>query len=92
MMERERLRIAQDIHDDLGARVTQISLFSAMAQGNPALPEKARSDFERIPATVSNWSRRFMKRSGRSTPITITSRPWEITFAKWPAGFAKPRN
>ena len=48
MMERERLRIAQDIHDDLGARVTQISLFSAMAQGNPALPEKARADFERI--------------------------------------------
>ena len=48
MMERERLRIAQDIHDDLGARVTQISLFSAMAQGNPALPEKARWDFERI--------------------------------------------
>ncbi len=48
MMEGERLRIAQDIHDDLGARVTQISLFSAMAQANPALPEKARADFERI--------------------------------------------
>jgi signal transduction histidine kinase len=48
MMECDRLRIAQDIHDDLGARVTQISLFSAMAQGNLALPESARADFARI--------------------------------------------
>lgn len=47
-LEQERLRIAHDIHDDLGARVTQISLLSAMAQDNPALPEKARADFDKI--------------------------------------------
>jgi signal transduction histidine kinase len=47
-LEQERLRIAQDIHDDLGARVTQISLLSAIAQGNPSLPEKARADFDNI--------------------------------------------
>ncbi len=47
-LERERLRIAHDIHDDLGARVTQISLVSAMSQENPAFPEKARADFDRI--------------------------------------------
>ncbi|HEY5914072.1 MAG TPA: sensor histidine kinase [Verrucomicrobiae bacterium] len=41
----ERLRIAQDIHDDLGARVTQISLLSAVAQGKAHLPEEARADF-----------------------------------------------
>ena len=40
VLEQERLRIAQDIHDDLGARVTQISLCSAMAQANPAFPAK----------------------------------------------------
>ncbi len=34
--ERERTRIAQDLHDDLGAGLTQISLNSAMAQ-NPAV-------------------------------------------------------
>jgi signal transduction histidine kinase len=33
-LERERLRIAQDIHDDLGARVTEISLLSGMAKNN----------------------------------------------------------
>jgi len=47
-LERERLRIAHDIHDDMGARVTQISLLSAMSQDNAAFPEKARADFSRI--------------------------------------------
>src|SRR5262249_56939930 len=47
-LERERLRIAQDIHDDLGARVTQISLLSAMAQDNPGVSSAASSEFNRI--------------------------------------------
>ena len=47
-MESERLRIAQDIHDDLGARITQISLFSAMAQTKRPLSEEVRADFEHI--------------------------------------------
>jgi signal transduction histidine kinase len=47
-LEQERLRIAQDIHDDLGARVTQISLLSAMAQDDASLPGRARGDFGRI--------------------------------------------
>ncbi|HEX4265139.1 MAG TPA: sensor histidine kinase [Verrucomicrobiae bacterium] len=47
-LEQERLRIAHDIHDDLGARVTQISLLSAMAQENPTFPEKARADFDKV--------------------------------------------
>ena len=47
-VENERLRIAQDIHDDLGARVTQISLFSAMAQKRESLPPEARADFGEV--------------------------------------------
>jgi signal transduction histidine kinase len=47
-LEQERLRIAHDIHDDLGARVTQISLLSGMAQKNEALPGKVRTDLDRI--------------------------------------------
>jgi len=47
-LEQERLRIAHDIHDDLGARVTQISLLSALAHDDPAFPEKARSSFDQI--------------------------------------------
>jgi signal transduction histidine kinase len=47
-LEHERLRIAHDIHDDLGARATQISLLSAMAQETASSPEKARADFTKI--------------------------------------------
>jgi len=47
-LEQERLRIAHDIHDDLGARLTQISLASAMAHDSPGLPSGARSEFDRI--------------------------------------------
>ena len=47
-LEQERLRIARDIHDDLGARVTQISLVSGVAQANSAFSPKARGEFERI--------------------------------------------
>jgi len=51
-VDRERLRIAQDIHDDLGARVTQISLLSAVAQRKPSLPDDARADFGTISQTT----------------------------------------
>ncbi len=47
-LEKERLRIAQDIHDDLGARVTEISLISALAKTKPAFPESASADFDQI--------------------------------------------
>ena len=47
-LENERLRIAQDLHDDFGARVTEISIASALAKKKPNLPETASADFDRI--------------------------------------------
>jgi signal transduction histidine kinase len=47
-LEQERLRIAHDIHDDLGARITQISLLSGLSQSNTSFPEKARADFDKV--------------------------------------------
>ncbi|HEX3800092.1 MAG TPA: sensor histidine kinase [Verrucomicrobiae bacterium] len=47
-LEEERMRIARDIHDDLGARVTQISMMSGMAQKDTTLSEKARAEFDQI--------------------------------------------
>ncbi len=49
-LEQERVRIAQDIHDDLGARVTQISLLSGMARSNATTLDQACADFDRISA------------------------------------------
>ena len=47
-LERERLRIANDIHDDLGARVTQISMASAMLLGDTTLSDKSRTEVDQI--------------------------------------------
>lgn len=44
-LEQERLRIAQNIHDDLGARVTEIALLSSSAQLKANLSEEARAQF-----------------------------------------------
>lgn len=47
-LERERFRIAQDIHDDLGARVTQISLASAMAEQTASDSDASKAGFQNI--------------------------------------------
>ena len=44
-LEQERLRIAQNIHDDLGARATEIALLSSYAQQKPNLSDEVRTDF-----------------------------------------------
>jgi len=44
-LEQERFRIAQNIHDDLGARVTEIALLSSAAQLKPNLSPEARAEF-----------------------------------------------
>jgi len=45
-IDRERARIAQDLHDDLGAGLTEISLTSAMST-NPSLPEYESRQYAR---------------------------------------------
>jgi signal transduction histidine kinase len=47
-LEQERMRIAQDIHDDLGARVTQISLVSSAAQRRQDISGRTRREFEQV--------------------------------------------
>lgn len=49
-LERERARIARDIHDDLGANLTEISLLSAIAQGEGATLQEMREDVQQIGA------------------------------------------
>ncbi|HTJ79382.1 MAG TPA: sensor histidine kinase [Rariglobus sp.] len=48
LMEMERLRIARDIHDDLGAGLTHISLVSSTAESETMSIEEAREHFQKI--------------------------------------------
>jgi signal transduction histidine kinase len=49
-VERERARIARDIHDDLGTNLTEITLLSELAQSTDAPPNEVQTDVRRIAA------------------------------------------
>ncbi len=47
-VERKRSRIAKDMHDTLGASLSEIILLSEMAQGTGAIPAQVHTDLKRI--------------------------------------------
>ncbi len=54
-IERDRTRIAKDIHDDLGAGLTQITLLSELARREPA--DQAGAHLERISESARTMTR-----------------------------------
>jgi signal transduction histidine kinase/ligand-binding sensor domain-containing protein len=56
-VERERTRIAKDIHDHLGANLTRISLLSQAAHGELENPVRAASQLDRIYETSRELTR-----------------------------------
>jgi signal transduction histidine kinase/ligand-binding sensor domain-containing protein len=54
-VERDRARIAKDIHDDLGAGLTQITLLSELARREP--PAQAEAHLERISDSARRLTR-----------------------------------
>jgi signal transduction histidine kinase len=47
-LDRERARIARDLHDDLGTRLTKIVLLSGLARRDISIPERAGEHVEKI--------------------------------------------
>ncbi len=56
-IERERARIAQDIHDDVGASLSRIAMLSQPARGELAEPERAAAMLGRIYSTAREVTR-----------------------------------
>ena len=56
-LEQERFRIAQNIHDDIGARVTEIALVSSAAQLKPNLSDEARAEFGEVSGLTNDLVR-----------------------------------
>ena len=56
-IERERTRIAKDIHDDLGASLTRITLLSQTARSELDNPSQAAVDLDRIYGTARELTR-----------------------------------
>jgi ligand-binding sensor domain-containing protein/signal transduction histidine kinase len=56
-IERERTRIAKDIHDDLGASLTRITMLSQSVRGETQIPEYVSTNLERIFGTARELTR-----------------------------------
>ena len=56
-LERERARIAQDIHDDLGASLTRIGMLSESAAGDWQHPQEAIASLKQIQTTTRELTR-----------------------------------
>ena len=56
-LERERSRIAQDIHDDLGASLTRIGMLSQSAAGELNEPERAGESLNQIQTATGELTR-----------------------------------
>jgi signal transduction histidine kinase len=52
-IEQERLRIADDIHDDVGSRLTQISVLGELAQRQTARPADAKGHLQALTRSAS---------------------------------------
>lgn len=52
LVEKERARIARDLHDQLGANLTQVSLLGEMVETDKDLPDEVESHAKQISATA----------------------------------------
>jgi len=43
-LEQERTRVAQDLHDELGAGLTEVAILGSLAK-NPAIPQEKKNDY-----------------------------------------------
>ena len=58
-LEKERTRIARDMHDAVGAKLTRLSLLSEMAGSHSEMPSRLRDDVREISDTARETIRSF---------------------------------
>ncbi len=56
-LEKERARIARDLHDQLGANLTQVALLGEMVEVDKAAPEEVESHARQISSTARETTR-----------------------------------
>jgi len=57
VLERERARIARDLHDQLGANLTQVALLGELAEADKNLPSEVESHAQQISLTARETTR-----------------------------------
>jgi signal transduction histidine kinase/ligand-binding sensor domain-containing protein len=58
-LQKERTRIARDMHDEVGTKLSRLSLLSELASSQPEMPAMARGDVAEISETARDTIRSF---------------------------------
>lgn len=82
-VELERSRIARDIHDDLGANLTQIALLSELAQTDLDQPAQAQSHLQQIFTTAGAVARQLDEIVWAITPANDTLEEFASFVSKY---------
>jgi len=72
MLEKERSRIARDLHDQLGANLTQIALLGEMAEEDKNLPDEIGSHAQQISQTARETTRSLDEIVWAANPLNDT--------------------
>ena len=86
----ERARIAQDLHDDLGANLTQIALLSELAQGGLPTADPARDVMDRVFRTASALARQLDEAVWAVNPNQDTVEGLAAFLCKYAQDFLTP--
>ena len=88
-LEKERSRIARDIHDDLGASLTQIALLSELAQADAHKPEVVRGHTNEIFTMARTLTRSVDEIVWAVNPANDTVEKFAAFIAQYVERFAR---
>lgn len=71
-LEKERARIARDLHDQLGANLTQVALLGEMAETDKQLPDEIEAHARQISQTARETSRALDEIVWAANPLNDT--------------------
>ena len=80
-VERERARIARDIHDELGAGLTQIGLLADLGLSQTADPEQKQTSFSKIGGRARAAAGALDEIVWAADPRMAICGAWRTTFA-----------
>jgi signal transduction histidine kinase len=88
-VDAERARISKDLHDDLGTTLTQIAVFSELAQADIGQPEEAVGHMERVFEMAQSSARALDEIVWASNPVHDTLESFVSHISKMAQDFAR---
>lgn len=87
VLEADRMRIAQDLHDDLGANLTRIGMLSDLVRGQGVSPEDSRKYLDQIFENATGLARHLNEIVWAISPHNDAVEPFSAYLSKYAQDF-----